>query len=66
MFEQTCLQYVPITVLPAISTTEVGVAVFSVTLKSSVMTLKEQMSSPDPANEEKMPPTNPVAISTKI
>ena len=37
--------------------TVVGVAVFSLTLKSKVMTEKTQMSTPDPANEVKIPET---------
>jgi hypothetical protein len=39
----------------AIETTVVGVAVFSLTLKSKVITAKMQMSSPEPANEVKIP-----------
>ena len=45
-------------------TTEVGVAVFSVTLNSSVSTLKLQMSSPEPENAVQIPPTNPVNNNT--
>jgi hypothetical protein len=48
----------------AISTTLVGVAVFSDMRKSSVRHAKEHMSMPDPAMEEKIPPRNPVQSST--
>ena len=43
-----------------ISTTDVGVAVFSLTLKSSVKMAKLKISSPDPLMPVKSPPTTPV------
>ena len=45
-------------------TTEVGVAVFSVTLKNNVRTLKLQISSPDPEIDVQIPPRNPVIKRT--
>ncbi len=44
--------------------TEVGVATFSDTLKSSVRKENEQMSTPEPAMALKLPPTKPMAVST--
>ena len=52
-------QYIPNKELIAIKTTEVGVAVFSVTRKNSVRILKQQMSIPVPDNPVKIPPINP-------
>ena len=49
----------------AISITLVGVAVFSEIRKSKVSTAKEQMSIPDPAIDENMPPRNPVTKSAE-
>ena len=49
------------TVLMAMRTTEVGVAVFSEMRKRSVRTEKEQMSMPEPEMDVKMPPMKPAA-----
>ena len=53
------LQYIPITEFKAIKTIEVGVADFSVTRKSNVKMLKQQMSIPVPDRPVKIPPTKP-------
>ena len=46
------------------STTEVGVAVFSLTRKSNVRTLKLQMSRPLPAKDVNIPPMKPLIRRT--
>ena len=46
-------------VLMAMSTTDVGVAVFSETRNNNVSTLKEHISIPEPAIDVKMPPMKP-------
>ena len=51
-------------VLMAMSTTEVGVVTFSLTLKRRERMEKEQMSTPEPAMALKMPPRKPVTTST--
>merc|ERR1719500_234581 len=51
----------PTQVLMAIRTMEVGVETFSLTLKSRERTENEQMSTPLPATELKMPPRKPTA-----
>ena len=48
----------------AIRTMEVGVETFSLTLKSRERTENEQMSTPLPATELKMPPRKPTARRT--
>jgi hypothetical protein len=53
-----------VTVLIAIKTTEVGVAVFSVTRNNKVRHANEQISMPEPLIELKIPPRKPVATST--
>ena len=56
--------FLPIHVLIAIKTTEVGVETFSLTLKSKLRMLNEQISTPLPVMAEKMPPKNPVKVKT--
>ena len=53
------------TVFPAISITEVGVATRSLTRNTSVNTANEHISIPDPPIEENIPPRNPHDNSTK-
>ena len=53
-------QYIPNIELIAINTTEVGVAVFSVTRKRSVKILKQHTSRPVPDKPVKIPPMKPI------
>ncbi len=51
-------------VLMAMSTTDVGVVIFSLTLKRRLRMENEQMSTPEPAMALKMPPRKPVMVNT--
>lgn len=48
------------------STTEVGVETFSLTLKSRLRMEKEQMSTPEPDMALKIPPMKPVPRRTRL